>query len=752
MRIRISSDLVIALALLLTLPNADIFAAESDVRDQLSKVETLRDDLLKLSDNELQYRLGSTDSRVLNQISRSAFIDQHDFLSRWQDSVRDESLKEWRRRSQLIYELRQALTSSLNAEWLANYEAAKRRAGSRRVALAYDDKMLDASEKSRLAVVLISSTAEEQWPEAPVQTGVNLEEWLPMHFGFIGNENPQLREVLVQSTIAANSLDSPIVADSVIKVPPYPKESKDCFSAAWFDCVMRGFRPASREVDFDSGVPSPDEQNAQGIGTTTLVLSSGLSENPTISSGRDIPSKVLIYTDESPMADLRLLANPTESTILQNAVSPFTDAALATLQSISEEELNSRANRNPLWIIDWNFVDGHGAKVRSVVDDTIKRFGLKISSNNIQEIDLAPSKSTVAELRTMVNHYASSLRSSDQAEVERLRNSAISWIDKGEDKDTPGEPTQVHEFVVYSAIHKVLKGLRAEPSSNDHVFLNMSLEFESTAYKLFLERELWEFDGSDRFTLFAAAGIGKGWQALNPFVIPQSLSLSLRDVYNVAALHCDGQSGTASAPDANSRLRAPPVHLLAKGCGYDHGHIEPADYGSSFASPAVAATLWIRRLVHGSSAIDQQLLVNSTLPAVDHSLLHKSDTGGLFDPFLAVAPFGSVLINGRGAENVVDCEGSFDIVGEERIEFSTEATSNKAYTQVELAPVACEKGSARCLWVRFKNSEKDWDAFTRLPQVVGRFELTFLASNGDATSVTESNFAKELSYARCKIQ
>jgi hypothetical protein len=656
---------------------------------------------------------------------------------------------DWLAKNQTIFELRNILSNPINRRWLDSYHEALDRAKNNAVEIAYDDKKLTEEQNKKLALLLIDYSELTNWRKETVKAGTELKSWIAEKYNLDSEKNSEIIEIFLEATIASNSLNSTVISDeSEIRFPPYPKKSEGCLSwrGVWA-CIVNGLRSRERTVDTNDN--SAEEPPYAGVGLTRVVLPTGVTSSGII-SGKNIPNNALIYSRDSGLARINLLEEDTVQNKEYNFESPFKLAATENVKKFGVENINRVANQVRLWIIDWNFQNGHGSKVRSVIDKTINGFGLDLTKY-IEHVDLAPYKENVPRLNKLVVNYALSLKKSNQDEVERLKTEALAWIkDQSEKWQYSKKPGEIHEFILYAAINKVLSGVNEETDS--FAVINISMEFESSAYKIFLERELWALVDTNKFILFAAAGQGSGWQPLSPFNVPQNLSALFGDIYNVAGLNCDHQSGTSSgiAPK-NIASMPPPVHLVAQGCGYRFGKILPSDYGSSFASPAVAAAFWVRKLLFQRASITIDDIANASSPSYSAEVLLKSRFGGVFDPYLAVLPHQSILIKSGVIYPIRDCSVSVNINGVEKILFqkNPNSTQERRHNQVELSHIDCEK-EKRCLWLRYKNTKTSWGKHIELVGQFGSYEANYVTSDGGKFLIN-NNLEKGSDYAKCTV-
>jgi hypothetical protein len=80
------------------------------------------------------------------------------------------------------------------------------------------------------------------------------------------------------------------------------------------------------------------------------------------------------------------------------------------------------------------------------------------------------------------------------------------------------------------------------------------------------------------------------------------------------------------------------VDILAPGCGITFGPLHASDAGSSFATPIVAASAWLRFLLDGTSPSAMRVVLNDAVLLTAPPSPRATLSGGVFDPARLIAP------------------------------------------------------------------------------------------------------------------
>lgn len=710
-------------------------------------------------------------SSIINgSVSQAEKIEKN-MLMRLADRAGQRVIRRWKANEQSIFELKEAISSPLNNDWKKAFESARARALESSIVIAYDDKNVSVltKDKYNIAKLLITHSDKETWASVQVRDGEDLNRWVPVYYNLDStSELGDLVKLLVDVIVSENNLESTTTSKRELIVPPYPKQSETCFSSAFFRCILNFFKPKERTID--TRVEQSNSIENKGVSTTNVILSAASTYSEIL--GKSIPDKAMIYTHggaEARLANLTLLSEKKDSSGVVKYESPFALKAKEIIDNYGNDSLSQAAIQSQFWIIDWNFKDGHGAKVRSVVEKTLNDFGLNLK-DYIREIDLAPHYENSDTLKKYVREYTEYLKDEVQIDaglVDELKHEAITWINENKfeqgkdpfkqeesffDQGKNSKIKKIHEFILYAALYQPIKFIVDGSHGPKHKFatINVSLEVESVAVRVLLEKQLWRYVGDNRFAIFAAAGSGHSWQPLSPFDVPQTLATNFVDVYNIAALDCDGLNGTSSMTlEGYSTSYPPPVHIVAQGCGFEYGSIVPSDYGSSFASPLVATTFWVRKLLHNNQALTIKDLINSTVPTVNSSVLHRSKFGGFFDQYAALIQAESFVFEKGALHAVESCSGNIQFESQPWIIFSSsDQKYSSSYEQIELAPVTCMGDKSDCIWVRYKNKKDGWGQFTLVPNAYGKLDVSFVSNEGGVKYLFNIG---NVNYAKCKI-
>ncbi|MEL6949084.1 MAG: S8/S53 family peptidase [Pseudomonadota bacterium] len=725
--------------------------------------------------------------QMLADAERNLSISVADIQAQTLREMSQQGESESRIRSEITLQLDDIVDRVLaNADWRRRVAAEKRVAAEQGVTLLYDDKELSDEEKARLARLLVELVPDRKWTKVPVPSDAeSLSKWVAERYN-LDDERGELVSVLNQAIVSVNDIgDWSQIGGRDLKVPPYPPDTEDCFSGAWFACILNGF--SARDRVFDDGLQNyatvtettlldSDAQEepkrsagevAKGIGQTRIALARMASIQPWLNLGQLIPRQALIATKDQ-MVGVRLLASDADYDVWQSA---YSATGIRALSTHSQAELVERAKSRPMFVLDVGFESGHGSKVYSAIEMTLDKLGVAFLSSAkeqadrpIRLIDLWPrTRDDTKTLKRFVSNYAVYLTGigASATEVGKLKTGAEKWIDEtvADQGETLPKNYKVHEFVLFAVFHHIVAV--ANSDNVDGVIVSVSMEFSSTAYKLFLERELYEEASDGQVLIFAAAGEGRSWSKLSPFAVPQNLAFFLDSVINVAGLACNGKSGSAMSSD-----RAPPVHIVARGCGYSHGTLKPSDYGSSFATPVVATSTWLRSIIAGKRnrvGIDVEQVIEATRPVPYHFPTHSQLSRGIFDPFSSIRELPSHVVVDGTVRRVTACNISLAFFGQAgptllsmTVGSPVEDEAAAGYTQyvdsIEMAQTRCsDNPETDCLWVRYKVEGQRLQAFES--KRLSGAEMSFVTADPRVViEVNLDNVRDKMSFASCKRQ
>ena len=137
--------------------------------------------------------------------------------------------------------------------------------------------------------------------------------------------------------------------------------------------------------------------------------------------------------------------------------------------------------------------------------------------------------------------------------------------------------------------------------------------------------------------------------------------------------------------------------------------------GSSYASPVVATTIWLRQLLlHGAGklAVDRNDVARASRPPYVGPKLSSISAGGAFKPEAALIPEVSHVINKKGYSRLDNCsiEIKFDSknAGPGLVMNSESKIEDRGtITSIEFAPLNCGKDKTRmCYWSRYWLNEE----------------------------------------------
>lgn len=511
------------------------------------------------------------------------------------------------------------------------------------VVLMYDEQTASDAVRAAVARVIVASAPESSWRSIDVDSAVTSRELVVLsEYRYWRDRFPETTQLLISSIDSANGTKE--LASWVgrqLRIPPVPVRGHlryglgarvrafDVLSKSYF--AFRADRPTPEgeymlaRTDEDT-TPAPDTVPIRG-GTVTAVtvpLASSLLRTVRNWIADFTAANELSVAADGGVVPIELYgvstADRCEAAAEWYTKSPYRRLALKRVQRMSEGQLASielRAQRVPLTIVDWDIdtPSGHGSKVRSVAHDVLERVGLNSLSAAVRTIDLNPRRNK-DQLKDILQRFdAYLLMQKLRTGADRTQSQyARGWLESG----TPQDIAETHEQVLRAVYWRTLV--------RDTGVVNFS--FGVSGPSLYLDPPGLSAKGAS-FGVFAAGNTAAG---LNARVALQNMASRHRLLVNVTSGRADGSvAGAYSDPD-NGTI----VTLIAPGCGFDHGAIQPADSGSSFASPFVSTASWISMLLDPRPLTEVRRQLSAAVwPFPRPSAPIESD--GRFDPWLLLA-------------------------------------------------------------------------------------------------------------------
>jgi hypothetical protein len=504
------------------------------------------------------------------------------------------------------------------------------------VAISYNERTASDPLRAVVARLIIEGTPVGSWPEYAVPNSFESRELAILErYKYYRSEYPVTTQLLIDAIDSANATKTlPHWGGRTLKVPPVPIRGHTLGAERidrFYDVNLRGYgiiagaksaggKYVHARVD---SLPPPVQKDTirSGVNTTVLldipkdflnrakaiVGSVNESELNIQDAGGIIPIELYGHTavEECDVATQWLNASPFRN---------YTHSRLAGMTNAARSALSTRARSSPLTIVDWNFQNGHGRQVKSVVFATLQALGLsELFTSGVKVVDLEPTTDT-ASLNLVLDNFRDYLlgEGAFDKKTEEAWTSAKLWLKA---PTGPG-PAYSHEQLLKAVFWKYIE-------SNSGV-ANFSFGLTNPVFNLRPPKL-----GSSSGTAFFAAGNSP--TPLDGSTSLQNLGSIARPIVTVTAATNSGNVvGNYSDPYGLT------VTLAGPACGFSGDGLSPNETGSSLSSPFVATVAWVARLLdpnHEPELRGRLLMATMPLPRLNHDVA----ADGLFDPWLLLA-------------------------------------------------------------------------------------------------------------------
>lgn len=663
-----------------------------------------------------------------------------------------------------------------------------------RLALIYDDNVVGRDETLKFVINMSFLTPEDSWAVAEVEEGINkLSEWVSYYYFLENNEqNKKIIQTLSRLVAQSNNLEHTMVElkGNKLRMPPYSNVHQKKFGRfddsvagavngiksiapnkfLWFEVnepfisiidastrtMYRGsiVENTIKNQNNDGKNVSLDSVDLEAAKTAKVAAAYGYTvpyaaRDPSVYVRYPISEYTVPITLDFPYAELEFKQSVSSAPVSTNDIAPilnrYHDYALKKIKDIPIDDLKSAATNNPLWIVDFDFEDstGHGAKVKSVVRSVLEKYGLLELGEEpyVRTIDLKPNEDNRKDYDGYLSNYRKYLASSESknAAYNKFSENVIEWAEKYKASDEARK--KIPEFLLQAIFHHIIRSQDVDSS-----VINISFTTKSEAHFAYMGRELERIQNENRILIFSAAG-SDYWQSIGKFTTPQGYArLFPNMVVNVAGLDCTASHSTAT----DSRVYAE-VFGLANGCGYKFENIDTFDSGSSFASPAVAASAWLSHLIYRKGDnlwIAKHDMERASIPPVPGDGKFRIGSGGIVDTSSLLEKPGSHIINNDGEylklrKCSINVKPKNDISQLLVKRWAINDVQNNRSPMLEIGNCGNSK-IENCLWVRIEND--DYKMLSVEDDLVVGYEL----ENGIEVDYTKlSEFASNIKFMSC---
>jgi hypothetical protein len=516
--------------------------------------------------------------------------------------------------------MRRALHSAVLVALLSL--AALPAAAGDRVFLMYDEQQIDDASRADLINALCYILPPPKWRRVKVEQAATVNAIIDRYYDYWDNptkaENPYPNTTMAIARSIRRGNKNVVLQDDVVpagtelRIPPLPVRgqwaNKLEFHIRVYDPVRQAYEMLDRPFEEYERIPVPSVVTDAPANLDHPFREARLTlfeipdwkefiarlENDEVPVPTDLPNSAVLVKGEQKVVELDFFDS-------ECPAPAATFSELAQLKRLRVEIDRYRAAlpnilaaNTPvnLWIVDWNFKDGHGKRVAEVVDEILDALDLCELKKFVKTFELNPHlnrdglKDALAQYRT----YYEKDKNFDKNIGPVAFETAESWIKNPPAALATGD-TQVlrmNEFVVQAVFWKFLY--------NTPKWVNMSFTTRDPQTQVL--NSIFMADSVDSTLAFVAAGNDLG--PVPPGEFPQAGAAVYKNIFNVTFGRGDGfVEGARTRPD--DAISGVPVYVVGPNCFVlADGHNA---CGSSFASPFVAVTSWLKHVItHDSPA------------------------------------------------------------------------------------------------------------------------------------------------------
>ncbi|HEU0047911.1 MAG TPA: hypothetical protein VFQ43_09950 [Nitrososphaera sp.] len=530
--------------------------------------------------------------------------------------------------------------------------------------LVYDDLELTDSDRAQLISLIADLTPHDRWKTDSVREGEGLFRFVKRNYAIShSRRNKRSVETLVKIIKEVNQgKTSPLKPGVDLLIPPLPvhvytENRRPSVAVRVFDVVTGILAELHGDQDLEKvgNAFLPKAKDPRDGDSTVYRLAQVDPLKLLLASMRRLPRGVRVFSVDG-LAEIVLrqsnISDCTEASqwLASSPYLPYLKKRLAQVtgdKSLKQRLLN-RAAATPLVILDWTAEpEVHGKKVESVAKYLLKNLDLPDLVQYVRTVDLNPAHNGAA-LETYLQAYKREyfcFQTGVDCKHNKLYNhlfqDASDWIRKP--PKIQGTTFKVRELAVEAAIWQHL--------SKQKAWLNMSFVIHSPVLQM-LQAELLATSNS-----FITMAADSDPVEESPTGVPQAGASIWPNFVNVTYGTPTGELYGGRTNKSRNII----VSYLGPGCGYQFESINPTDRGSSFASPYVAVSSWLKYLVDDTDAFKMRhaLIRASTILKSGQNL--PIESGGVFDMARLIAEDRPHIIDSR--QQVVELKsGTLQIV------------------------------------------------------------------------------------------
>ena len=549
------------------------------------------------------------------------------------------------------------------------------------VHLLYDDSMLPDSARAALISLLAGQPLADLRTITVTPADQGITKLIQNNFHLSGITDQLSVDAMASSIRALNNLASDtLIPGQTLRAPNLPShvyrtndQSKPAFRVATIGAkgITVGRDPG--ELEGNKELPVAEDPRNGTLTAKEIANARQLAELAWKSTTPLLPPGVfplenggnidIHLADSSPCVAQQWLKS-----------SPFYNELLSSMNSFLNQPGNHDLLLNgtstlPLVVIDWNDdVKKHGQKVTSVVKYLLSQLG--VSDLSFHEVDLNPTNNST-ELHGIFNEYLANyycaLQGIDcKSKGQKSLISDVSrWLNT--------KPQSVNGIASLKQLLLEAVLWKYFSPSHSRAIVNMSFSVDSLALEILQAQFL---AASHSVGIVAASDDA---QPQGTAGIPQRAASIYPNFLNVTYGNTDG---TILGGFSNSNFNII-VTTIAQGCGFSYADITSGDAGTSFATPYVAAAVWVRSLMNkgDTSTVRRDLVEASDVSR--STQLPQVESSGAFDLATFLLPNAYYFLDSNNAPSEI-VSGTLRIVSLK----DTGGTIDETFTAGEHVSVA----------------------------------------------------------------
>ena len=529
------------------------------------------------------------------------------------------------------------------------------------VHLLYDDSILPDSARAKLISLLAKQPLADLKTITVTPADQGMTKLVQNNFHLSGITDKLTVDALISSIRYLNGLvDDKLIPGQILQTPGLPshvyrknEQDKPAFRVSTIGARSLTIARSPGDLHDDKKLPTAAQPRNGDLTAKEIADPRQLAELSWTLGGIPLLPPGVLPLEDGGNVDVHL-ADSSSSCMAQHwlASSPFYNVLRNSMNAFlgkpgNHDLLLKSAAALPLVIIDWNDgVKKHGQKVTSVVNYLLNELG--VDNLPFHEVDLNPTNNA-AELQEIFNDYLANYYCALQGIDCKSKGQKALFDDVSQWLKT--KPQSVNGIASLKQLMLEAILWKYFSPSHSRAIVNMSFSVDSLALEILQA----QFLAASHSVGVAAASDDA--QPQGTAGIPQRAASIYPNFLNITYGYTDG---TILGGFSNSNFNII-VTTIAQGCGFSYGDINSGDAGTSFATPYVATSVWLRSLMNGgdTSTVRRDLVEASDVSRSPQLPLVESS--GAFDIASLFLPDYYYFLDNNNAPNKI-ANGTLRIV------------------------------------------------------------------------------------------